>query len=82
MNYPVWELHAAGGGLLVALIAVIHVVISHFAVGGGLLLVLTEIKARRLKSEPLLAFTRRHAGFFLLLTMVGGAVTGVGIWFR
>jgi mono/diheme cytochrome c family protein len=81
MNYPVWELHAAGGGLLIALIAVIHVVISHFAVGGGLLLVLTEIKARRLKSESLLEFTRRHARFFLLLTMVGGGVTGVGIWF-
>ncbi|MEJ2659426.1 MAG: cytochrome ubiquinol oxidase subunit I, partial [Desulfobacteraceae bacterium] len=81
MNYPVWELHAAGGGLLVALIAVIHVYIAHFAVGGGLLLVLTEIRARRLKSQPLLDFNHRHAGFFLLLTMVGGAVTGVGIWF-
>jgi mono/diheme cytochrome c family protein len=81
MNYPVWELHAAGGGLLVALVAVIHVYIAHFAVGGGLLLVLTEIKARRLKSGPLLDFTRRHAKFFLLLTMVGGGVTGVGIWF-
>jgi hypothetical protein len=81
MNYPVWELHAAGGGLLVALIAVIHVYIAHFAVGGGLLLVLTEIRARRLKSQPLLDFTRWHAKFFMLLTMVGGAVTGVGIWF-
>jgi hypothetical protein len=48
MNYPVWELQAAGGGLLIALVAVIHVYIAHFAVGGGLLLVLTEIKARRL----------------------------------
>jgi mono/diheme cytochrome c family protein len=81
MNYPVWELHAAGGGLLVALIAVVHVYIAHFAVGGGLLLVLTELRARRLNSEPLLDHTRRHARFFLLLTMVGGAVTGVGIWF-
>ena len=35
MNYPVWELGAAGGGLLIALIAVIHVYIAHFAVGGG-----------------------------------------------
>jgi mono/diheme cytochrome c family protein len=81
MNYPVWELHAAGGGLLVALIAVVHVYIAHFAVGGGLLLVLTEIKARRMNSISLLDFTRRHAKFFLLLTMVGGGVTGVGIWF-
>jgi Cytochrome bd terminal oxidase subunit I len=81
MNYPAWELHAAGGGLLIALVAVLHVTIAHFAVGGGLLLVLTEIKARRAGSPALLAYTRRHAGFFMLLTMVGGAVTGVGIWF-
>ena len=81
MNYPVWELGAAGGGLLIALIAVVHVYIAHFAVGGGLLLVLTEIKAQRLGSEAVMAHTRRHARFFMLLTMVGGAVTGVGIWF-
>ena len=81
MNYPVWELGAAGGGLLIILIAVVHVYIAHFAVGGGLLLVLTEIKARRTGSIALLDYTRRHTRFFLLLTMVGGTVTGVGIWF-
>ena len=81
MNYPVWELQAAGGGLLIALVAVIHVYIAHFAVGGGLLLVLTEIKARRMGSQALLDYARHHTKFFLLLTMVGGGVTGVGIWF-
>jgi Cytochrome bd terminal oxidase subunit I len=81
MNYPVWELTRAGGGLPIALIAILHVCIAHFAVGGGLLLVLTEIKARRLGSAPLLDYTRRHALFFLLLTMVAGSVSGVGIWF-
>ncbi len=81
MNYPVWELNAAGGGLLIALIAVIHVYIAHFAVGGGLLLVLTEIKALQSGSKTLLAHARSHARFFMLLSMVGGAVTGVGIWF-
>jgi len=81
MNYPAWELTAAGGGLLIALIAVIHVYIAHFAVGGGLLLVLTEIRAQRTASQALMRHTRRHARFFMLLTMVGGAVTGVGIWF-
>jgi site-specific recombinase len=47
MNYPAWELNAAGGGLLIAVMAVIHVYIAHFAVGGGLLLVLTELKRGR-----------------------------------
>ena len=35
MNYPVWQLDGAGGGLLIAMMAIFHVYISHFAVGGG-----------------------------------------------
>ncbi len=81
MNYPVWELYTTAGGFWIATIAVIHVYMAHFAVGGGLLLVLTEIKARRTGSAALLDYTRRHAKFFMLITMVGGGVTGVGIWF-
>ena len=38
MNYPVWQLDVFGGGFFVILIAVFHVYIAHFAVGGGLLL--------------------------------------------
>ncbi len=81
MNYPVWELTTFGGGLLVALIAVFHVTLAHFAVGGGLFLVLSEKKAVRENSFALLDYTRKHAKFFMLLTMVAGGVTGVGIWF-
>ena len=40
MNYPVWDIPASG--LLIAFIAIVHVFVSHFAVGGGLYLVLTE----------------------------------------
>ncbi len=81
MNYPVWLLDAFGGGTLIALIAVVHVYVSHFAVGGGLFLVLTEMKGLRENSPAILEYTRKHARFFLLLTMVFGALTGVGIWF-
>ncbi|NCC25643.1 MAG: cytochrome C [Deltaproteobacteria bacterium] len=81
MNYPVWELFAAGGGLLIALIAVFHVYIAHFAVGGGLFLVLTEMKGYRENSQPILDYAKKHSLFFLLLTMVAGGITGVGIWF-
>ncbi|WP_320045291.1 hypothetical protein [uncultured Desulfobacter sp.] len=45
MNYPVWELYTAGGGLLIAFIAVVHVYVAHFAVGGGLFLIWAENKA-------------------------------------
>jgi len=81
MNYPVWYLPDIGGGLLIALIAVLHVFVSHFAVGGGLYLIFAEKKALREKSEALMAFTKNHARFFLLVTMVFGSITGVGIWF-
>ncbi|GAB4333958.1 MAG: hypothetical protein Kow0089_02930 [Desulfobulbaceae bacterium] len=81
MNYPVWQLDGAGGGLLIALMAIFHVYISHFAVGGGLFLVLTEMKAIRENNPSIMDFVRRHTRFFLLLTMVAGGMTGVGIWF-
>ncbi|MFP4398638.1 MAG: cytochrome ubiquinol oxidase subunit I [Desulfonatronovibrio sp.] len=81
MNYPVWELYTFGGGLWIALIAVLHVFVAHFAIGGGLFLVLTEKKGYRENSRQILEYTRKHSKFFLLVTLVFGAVTGVGIWF-
>ena len=81
MNYPVWYLPGIGGGLLIALIAVLHVFVSHFAVGGGLYLIYSEKKGIRENSQAILDFTKAHARFFLLLTMVFGSITGVGIWF-
>jgi mono/diheme cytochrome c family protein/cytochrome bd-type quinol oxidase subunit 1 len=80
LNYPHWQL-AVPGGMLIALIAVLHVFVSHFAVGGGFFLVLTESRARRSKDAVLLNYCRRHSRFFALLTLVFGAITGVGIWF-
>ncbi|HPF71689.1 MAG TPA: c-type cytochrome, partial [Candidatus Krumholzibacteria bacterium] len=80
MNYPVWELMATGGGFWIALVAVTHVFVSHFAVGGGLWLVLTERRALQTGDGPLLAYVKGHARFFLLLTMVFGGLSGVGIW--
>ena len=81
MNFPFWQIPAIGGSVLIALIAVTHVYISHLAVGGGLFLVLTELKARRENNPALLGYVKRHTRFFLLLSMVFGGVSGVGIWF-
>jgi mono/diheme cytochrome c family protein len=80
MNYPVWDV-AFGAGLLIALVAGLHVFVSHFAVGGGLFLVLTERKARRDQDAALLNWLKLHTKFFVLLTVVFGVVSGVGIWF-
>jgi len=80
MNYPVWDV-AFGAGLLIALVAILHVFVSHFAVGGGLFLVLTERKARHKNDSALLEWLKFHTKFFVLVTVVFGAVSGVGIWF-
>lgn len=81
INYPVWDLDVFGGGFLIATIAVIHVFVSHFAVGGGLFLVLTEMKGYRENCNETIEYVKKHSRFFLLLTMVFGGLTGVGIWF-
>ncbi|MCF8045850.1 MAG: hypothetical protein K9J83_08305, partial [Desulfarculaceae bacterium] len=81
MNYPVWEVFSAGGGFLIALISIVHVYVAHFAVGGGLFLALTEKKAYRENAMDILDYVKSHTAFFLLLTLVFGGLTGVGIWF-
>jgi mono/diheme cytochrome c family protein len=80
VNYPVWQLPFPGG-ILIALVAVTHVFVSHFAIGGGAFLVLTERRAYRENDPSLLAYVRKHSRFFALLTLVFGALSGVGIWF-
>lgn len=80
MNYPVWQLGFAGGGLLIAWVATLHVFVAHFAVGGGLFLVLTEAAGRRRQSTAIIDYVKAHTRFFLILTMVFGALSGVGIW--
>jgi cytochrome bd-type quinol oxidase subunit 1 len=81
MNYPAWVIPGVDGGLVIAIVSIIHVYIAHFAVGGGIFLVVAESIARRRKDEALLASVKGFTKFFLLLTMVAGGMTGVGIWF-
>ncbi|MEJ2420948.1 MAG: c-type cytochrome [Acidobacteriota bacterium] len=80
MNYPVW-LVPFGSFWLIAFIAVFHVFIAQFAVGGGFFLVLMERDAHRHDDEPMKAWLSSFSKIFVILTLVFGAVTGVGIWF-
>jgi mono/diheme cytochrome c family protein len=81
MNYPIWQLPSVNPSLFIAIIAILHVVVAHLAVGGGLFLVLTERKAHKTNDAGMLSYVKSHTWFFLLLTMVFGGVSGVGIWF-
>jgi hypothetical protein len=70
MNYPIWEVPFLGGAMLIGTIALLHVVVSHSAVGGGLLLVLTGRKARRENDTTVPDYVGRHSRRFLLLSVV------------
>ncbi|MGD2063738.1 MAG: c-type cytochrome [Nitrospirota bacterium] len=80
MNYPFWDV-GIGYGVLMALISIIHVFISHFAIGGGLFLVVNERQARKADDAERLTYLERLSKLFVLITLVLGALTGVGIWF-
>jgi cytochrome bd-type quinol oxidase subunit 1 len=85
MNYPFWYIPHLGSGWVIGMIAIFHVMISQFAVGGGLYLPMAERKAMRMADPVLragwLKQLESHSKFFLILTGVFGTVSGVGIWF-
>jgi len=85
MNYPFWNIPYLGSGWVIGIIAIFHVMISQFAVGGGFYLPIAERKALHM-TDPKMRFVWfeqlvRHSKFFLILTGVFGTVSGVGIWF-
>jgi len=81
MNYPFWEVPFIGSGWVIGMIAIFHVMISQFAVGGGLWLPMAERKALLENRADWMEELKKHSRFFLLITAVFGTVSGVGIWF-
>ncbi len=80
MHYPFWYIPYLPSPMLIAIIAVMHVLVSHYAVGGGLFLAMETSHAYRTGNHKYLEYLKSHAWFFILLTVVFGAITGVGIW--
>ena len=81
MYYPTFDVPHIGGGSLIALVAIVHVFIAHFAVGAGIFNGVAETLARRRGDAALLRFVRDASKVLVLIPFVLGAVTGVGIWF-
>ena len=80
MSYPWWYVPGLTAPMLIAFVAMIHIVVSHYAVGGGILLALENQHAVRKGDLRYRDYWKKHAKFFVLLTVVFGAITGVGIW--
>jgi len=79
MDYPIWDI-TIGGGMLMAIVAVTHVIVSHFAIGGGLLIAVTETLAVRRGDIEMRELARRSSLMLILVSTVFGAISGVGIW--
>jgi cytochrome bd ubiquinol oxidase subunit I len=81
MNYPIFDPGPMGPSTLIAVVAIIHILIAHFAVGAGIAIPWLEARSIRRNDQILGAFLRRYSRFLILFSFVAGAVTGVGIWF-
>lgn len=81
MNYPVWVVPTIGTPWVIGMIAIFHVMISHFAVGGGIYLALARRKIIVENRQDWMPLLKKHAQFFMLVTGVFGTLSGVGIWF-
>jgi cytochrome d ubiquinol oxidase subunit I len=80
MEFPIWYVPFLTAPMLIPLIAVPHVIVAQFAVGAGILLADLVGRARRDGHAETLDYLHGLARVFVLLTVVFGAVTGVGIW--
>ncbi|MEW6236542.1 MAG: cytochrome ubiquinol oxidase subunit I [Candidatus Omnitrophota bacterium] len=81
MQYPIWDVPLLGGGMVIAIVAITHVMVAHFAVGAGLFTAATEYRAYKQNRPLLIRFLKDYSRFLVLLSFVFGAITGVGIWF-
>ena len=79
MDYPIWDI-AMGGGVLMGIVAITHVIVSHFAIGGGLLIAVTETLSVRRNDPEMRNLAKRSSLMLILFSTVFGAISGVGIW--
>ncbi len=81
MHYPWWYVPFLTAPMLIAVVSVLHVLVSHYAVGGGLFLAVEvglcpshpQPPVPRLPQTPCRASSSCS-------TVVFGAISGVGIW--
>jgi len=81
MDFPLFYMDFVGNRMLMALIAVVHVMINHpLAVGAWPLIALIEWRAWKMKSEAWDNLAYRITFVLFIVTTTLGALTGVGIW--
>jgi cytochrome d ubiquinol oxidase subunit I len=79
VDYPIWNL-GLGGGVLIGIVAIAHVLVSHFAIGGGFAIAVIETIAVKRRNAAWRALAKRSSLMLILVSTVFGAISGVGIW--
>ncbi|HEY1066492.1 MAG TPA: cytochrome c, partial [Pirellulales bacterium] len=79
--YPINDYDPAMKGMVVAAVAILHVFLAQFAIGGGALLCYFQWLAQTGREPLARRFTDGYFQVLVLASFVLGALTGVGIWF-
>ena len=79
--YPTWLEPGISSGWVVGVIATIHVLFSHAAVGAAIFFAGLAVYADRANKPEYLEFIRRYGMFLLVFSYVLGSITGPGIWY-
>lgn len=79
--YPVNDFGPLMPGLAMGAVAIVHVFLAQFAVGGGFLLCYFQWLAMRGGFAPARDFVTGYFKVLVLVSFVLGAMTGVAIWF-
>ena len=82
MDLPVFHLDFLNNRMLIAIIAILHVIINHaMAVGGIPLVTFLEWRGLKQRDPEWDRIAHRIMTVFFVVTTTVGALTGVGIWF-
>ncbi len=79
--FPVNDYGPLMPGLVMAGVAIVHVFLAQFAVGGGILLCYFQWLAMTGRDTHARRFVDGYFKLLVLISFVVGALTGVGIWF-
>ena len=79
--FPINDYGPIMPGLVMAGVAIVHVFLAQFAVGGGILLCYFQWLAMSGRNPHARRFVDGYFKLLVLISFVVGALTGVGIWF-
>lgn len=79
--YPMWFEPGIGSGWIIGIIATVHVLFSHTAVGAAILFAVLAYIGYRDNRPELVDFIKKYGLFLLVFSYVLGSITGPGIWY-